>query len=144
MTTSTWTILWLDTNATDPESSFHKKIGETIQTFTDPNTCAQYIHSHPCQSIYLIVSGIFAKEIVPQIYHLSHLMQIYLFCGSISAYVSWGMDYLEKLLIFEHGDDVLERLWNDLNTNLRQLAAFYLSQAQEFKQRALQYHQTCG
>jgi hypothetical protein len=55
------------------------------------------------------------------------------------------MDYCDKLMIFDHGDDLLERLWKDLERNLREQAALYLKRAEEYKQRALQYKQpACG
>jgi hypothetical protein len=141
---SKYTIIWLDTNSTDTKSSFRIKLGDA-QTFTDADGCIKYIQSHPNEPIYLIVSGSFAKETVPEIYEASNLVQIFLFCGSVATYANWGMDYCDKLMIFDHGDDLLERLWNDLESNLRQQAALYLKRAEEYKQRALQYKQPpCG
>jgi len=141
---ATYTIIWLDTNSSDAKSSFRIKLGDA-QTFSDVDGCIKYIQSHPNEPIYLIVSGSFAKETVPEIYEASNLVQIFLFCGSVSTYAEWGMDYCEKLMIFDHGDDLLERLWNDLESNLRQKAALYLKSAEEYRQRALQYKQPpCG
>lgn len=141
---SDFTIIWLDTNASDTKSSFRIKLGDA-QTFTGVDSCINYIQSHPRESIYLIISGSLAKETIPEIYDASNLVQIFLYCGSVSAYAEWAMDYCEKLMIFEHGDDLLERLWKDVESNLRQQAALYSKRADEFKQRALQYKQpTCG
>jgi hypothetical protein len=48
-------------------------------------------------------------------------------------------------MIFDHGDDLLERLWKDLESNLRKQATLYSKRADEYKQRALQYKQpACG
>ncbi len=137
-------ILWLDTNSSDPNSSFRIKLGDVI-TFTAVNDCIQYIHEHPNQSVYLIVSGSFAKQVVPEIYESSNLVQIFLFCGSVASYSEWGMDYCDKLMIFDHGDDLLERLWNDLESHLRQQALLYMQYAEKYKQRALEFKQPpCG
>ncbi|CAF5143068.1 unnamed protein product, partial [Rotaria sp. Silwood1] len=46
-------------------------------------------------------------------------------------------------MIFDHEDDLLERLWNDLQTTLCEQAEQYLKRADEYKQRALQYKQPC-
>ncbi len=73
-----FTIIWLDTNSSDPKSAFRNKLGDA-QTFTDVNECIKYIQTHPNEPIYLIVSGSFAKEIVPKMYELSNLIQIFLF-----------------------------------------------------------------
>lgn len=141
--TANYTIIWLDTNASDPKSAFRIKLGDA-QIFTDVAGCVQYIQSHSNEPIYLIVSGSMAKETVPEIYEASNLVQIFLFCGSVATYSDWGMDYCEKLMIFDHGDDLLERLWNDLESKLREQAILYTKRADEFKQRALQYKQKCG
>jgi hypothetical protein len=138
-----YTVIWLDTNSSDPESNFRTKLGDA-ETFTNVNDCVRYIQSHPNEPIYLIVSGSFAKEAVPEIYESSNLAQIFLFCGSVSSYAEWGMDYCDKLMIFDHGDDLLERLWNDLESSFREQAKLFTKRAEEYKQRALQYKQPCG
>ncbi|CAF2610953.1 unnamed protein product [Rotaria sp. Silwood2] len=104
-----YNIIWLDANSSDAKSSFRNKRIDA-QTFTDVDHCIEYIRSHSNESIYLIVSGSLAKEIVPEIYEFSNLVQIFLFCGSISGYAEWAMDYRDKIMIFNHGDDLLERL----------------------------------
>ena len=139
-----YTIIWLDNNASDAQNSFRTKLGDA-QTFTDVDSCVHYIQSRPCESIYLIVSGSFAKQTVPEIYDASNLVQIFLYCGSVSTYSEWAMDYCDKLMIFDHGDDLLERLWNELESNLRQQAALYAQKADECKQQALKFKQpSCG
>ncbi|CAF3837411.1 unnamed protein product [Rotaria sp. Silwood1] len=136
-------IVWLDANSSDPISSFRTKLGD-VQTFTDVNNCIQYVQSHQNKPIYLIVSGSLAKEVIPEIYEFSNLVQIFLFCGSVSAYAEWAMDYCDKMMIFDHGDDLLERLWNDLQRKLQEQATLCLERAEEYKQRALQYKKSCG
>ncbi|CAF1355961.1 unnamed protein product [Adineta steineri] len=139
-----YTIVWLDTNASDPESSFRTKLGKA-QIFTDVNDCIKFIKSHSNKSTYLIVSGSLAKLVVPEVYDCSNLLGIFLFCGSVATYAEWAMDYCDKLMIFDHGDDLLVRLWRDLESNLREQATLHLRYAEEYKQRALQYKQRpCG
>ncbi len=139
-----FTIVWLDANSSDPQSGFRLKLGEMV-AFTNPNECIEYVESHPNELIYLVISGSFAKETIPQIYDCANLIQIYLFCGTVSAYSQWGADYCEKMYMFEHEDDVLVRLWTDLQIKLREKADLYLKKSDELKQRALQYKQpSCG
>ncbi|CAF1374138.1 unnamed protein product [Rotaria sp. Silwood1] len=140
---SQYSIIWLDVNSSDLKSSFRNKLVDA-QTFTNVDRCLEYIRYHSNESIYLIVSGSLAKEIVPEIYEFSNLIQIFLFCGSVSNYAEWAMDYRDKIMIFDHEDDLLERLWNDLQTTLCEQAEQYLKRADEYKQRALQYKQPCG
>ena len=65
--------------------------------------------SHENELIYLIVSGPLAKEIDPEIYSSSNLVKIFLLCGSITAYSQWALENYNKILIFNHEDDLLER-----------------------------------
>lgn len=140
----TFEIVWLDINASDPHSSFRHKIGQNAEIFTDTQHCLEFIQSHPTQAIYLIVSGHFAKEIIPLIFNLPQLVKFYVFCGSMINYVAWSLDYLEKVLVFEHGDDLLQRLWNDLARSYRAKGDGYQAQVKEFEERAAQYRKPCG
>ncbi|CAF3276219.1 unnamed protein product [Rotaria socialis] len=139
---SQFNIIWLDANALDSKSSFRSKLGAT-KLFTNVDSCVKYVESHSNEPIYLIVSGSFAKEVVPKIYDSPNLVQVFLFCGSVAAYAEWAMDYRDKLMIFDHGDDLLERLWNDLQTSLQEQAMACFKLANEYKQRALQFKQSC-
>ena len=47
-------------------------------------------------------------------------------------------------MIFDHEDDLLQRLWNDLADNLHAQATLCIKRAKEYTQRALQYRQPCG
>lgn len=139
-----FTILWLDSNSLDPMSSFRLKLGNA-KTFTDENDCVQYVQSHSNELMYVITSGSFAKSTIPQIYEYSNVIEIFLFCGSVAAYSEWGIDYCEKMLMFEHEDDLLGRLWKDFEKKLREEAELCLKKAAGFKQKALAYKQPpCG
>lgn len=139
-----FTIIWADSTALDPHNSFRSKLGDA-QIFTETSACLDYIKDHQCECIYLIVSGAFSKIIVPEVYQYSNLRGIFVFCGSVITYAEWALDYCDKLMIFDHGDDLLERLWNDIESNLRAQAALYTKYADECKGRALQYKQpSCG
>lgn len=137
-------IVWLDATAAEAESSFREKLGDA-QIFTEPTACVKYIQTHPSEFIFFIVSGSLAKETVPQVYEPENLVQIFLYCGSVSSYSEWGVDYCDKLMMFDHGDDLLERLWNDLDSHLRAQAKLFIQLADDYKQRALKYKQPpCG
>ena len=139
-----FSIIWLDVNATDPHSSFRSKIGQILNVFTNTQDCLDFIQTDSSQAIYLITSGSLGTEIVPKIYDLPQLVKIYLFCGSISTYLIWSLDYLDKVIIFEHGDDVLQRLWTDLAKYFRGGGDVYHSQVKEFEERAARYRKVCG
>ena len=139
-----YVIVWLDRDAANPENSFREQLGSNLQTFTDKDKCLQFIQSHSSSSIYLITSGSFAKQIVPEIFEIFQVVRFYILCGSILSHIEWAVDYDTQILMFEHGDDLLERLWTDLQLNLRQKGTLFFEEADACKNRAAQYRQTCG
>ncbi|UJR24701.1 hypothetical protein I4U23_006075 [Adineta vaga] len=142
-------IIWLDLNANDNVSSFRDKLvhnqSEYVKIFTDSQTCIEFIQSQVNKVIFFILSGSFGSQVVPIIYDLEQIYQIYLFCGSISAHVSWAVDYTDKMFMFEHEDDLLERVCKEIERYLRQKAKQYIAQADLFKGRAQVFKQeSCG
>ena len=140
------TIVWLDSNSIDPASSFRVKLNDhqDVQTFTDIHACVSYIKSHSEQMIFVIVSGCFASQIVPQIYEFSNVLMIFVFCASMKAHTDWAMDFCDKLRMFDHEDDLLQRLWSQIEEYLREEAKQCIKQANECKERAKQLQQSCG
>jgi hypothetical protein len=132
-------IVWLDINSTDPKSSLRQKLGEEARICTDADVCVRYIQEHSHQLIYLIVSGSLARKVVPNIYHLTHVMRILVFCGWISNHSQWAIDFIEKVLIFDHEDNLLECLWKELESDIRQYANRLLKYADTINQRAIKY-----
>lgn len=141
------TILWLDNSSESPVSSFRDKLSEhkLVRCFSKPDDCVDYIKAHLMQMMFLIVSGSFAENIVPQLTEYDTVKQIFVFCASIVAHAHWAVDYTDRLLMFDHEDDLLERLWREMEQHFRDIAEQCLRQAEEFKARADQYKQpSCG
>jgi hypothetical protein len=138
--------VWLDSNSIDSNSSFLIKLSasEYVETFTEVHPCIAYINSHPEQPIFFIVSGFFAPQIVPQIYESSNVLMIFVFCASMKAHTEWAMDFCDKLLMFDHEDDLLQRLWSQFEEYLQEQAKQYIKQADECKEHARRLKQSCG
>ncbi|CAF2162299.1 unnamed protein product [Rotaria magnacalcarata] len=66
------------------------------------------------------------------------------FCASIKAHADWAMDFCDKLMMFEHEDDLLQRLWSHIEEYLRNEAKQYMKQADEYTERANRFKQSCG
>ena len=138
-------ILWLDQHSNSTNSFSEKLLDyQSVQIFNELDQCIECIKNHPDQALFLITSGSFAKIIVPQINQYDCIKQIYVFCASVTVHVDWATDYVEKLLFFEHQDDLLERLWSDLEKYFRLLIEQCTIQADGMKQRVRQYKQVCG
>lgn len=142
-------IVWLDENANDSISSFRSKLTQyehqSVKIFTEINPCITFIQTNINQTIFFILSGSFGSKVVPIIYDYEHIHQIYLFCGSIKSHIGWAMDYTEKMLMFDHQDDLLQRLFKEIEEYLRQQAEKCLKQANLCKDRAQTFKQDkCG
>ncbi|CAF0988270.1 unnamed protein product [Adineta steineri] len=77
--------------------------------------------------------------------HYDHISQIYLFSASIASHTSWAIDYTDKILMFDHENDLLRRLFNDIEQHLRQQGEQYLKQTNHCKDYAELFKQDqCG
>ena len=54
------------------------------------------------------------------------------------------MDFCDKLMMFDHEDDLLQRLWSRIEEYFREQAKQCIKQADEYKERARQFKQPCG
>jgi hypothetical protein len=139
-------VIWLDANA-DSATSFRDQLlsYRSVQIFTKPEECVDYIKSHTMQHIFLIASGSLAEHVVPQINEYTNIKQIFVFCASMAAHTHWAMDYADILFMFDHQDDLLKRLWNEMEQHFREQAQEYIQQAEESKERAKRHKKpTCG
>ncbi|CAF3010056.1 unnamed protein product [Rotaria socialis] len=139
-------ILWLDRNV-DSTTSFLEKLSQYqwVQTFTEVDDCVEYIKSHMMQNLFVVASGSLAKFLVPQIHQSSNIKQIFIFSASMASHTEWAMDYIDELLMFDHPDDLLERLWITMGQFFREQAQLYIEQEEKSMERAKQYKQpSCG
>ena len=138
-------ILWLDQNSQSTES-FRKRLQdyEFVQTFNDIDTCLNYIETHRNTDLFLVASGTLAKMLVPRIVQYDWIKQIFVFCGVMLEHTDWASDYTDILLLFDHPDDLLERLWSGVGNHFRSLARHYTEQADLMNQLSKRYKQSCG
>ena len=139
-------ILWLDSNA-NSTTSFRDKLLQyrSVQIFTEPNECIDYIKTHLMQCLFLVASGSLAENVVPQVNECANIKQILVFCASMASHTHWAADYIDKLLMFDHQDDLLGRLWIEMEQHFREQAQECNQQAEESKERAKEYKQpSCG
>jgi hypothetical protein len=109
-------IIWVDSNGNDPNSSFRKKLieessqSQCVKIFTEIDSFLEFIQTNKSEKIFLILSGSFAEKVVPLIYDNENIYQIDLFCGSILSHSNWAIDFIDKMLMFDHEDDLKEFL----------------------------------
>jgi hypothetical protein len=140
-------ILWLDANSDSVTSSFRDKLSQYrwVQTFNKSSDCIDYIKAHLMETFFLITSGSLAEDLVEQVSEYGNIKQIFVFCASIASHTHWAMNYTDKLLMFDHEDDLLARLWIEIEQHFREQAQECIQQADELKKRAKQFKKlSCG
>ncbi|CAF1608457.1 unnamed protein product, partial [Adineta ricciae] len=63
---------------------------------------------------------------------------------SIDNNTKWTKEFSDKLLMFDEEDDLLERLWLQIEEYFREQARQFNEQADQYKQRAKKLEQSCG
>ena len=100
-TTKVYYLVWLDATleSKDIKIAAQKlsRIMSHVQEFKDVQQCKQYIHAMTKKgNIVLIVSGRLGREIVPQVYNLSHVTSIYIYCMDKDGNKQWA-DKFQKV-----------------------------------------------
>ncbi|CAF1464746.1 unnamed protein product [Adineta ricciae] len=140
-------LLFFSRCSNELTSSFYSKLNvhhENLQTFHDINLCIDYIKSHSSETIILVVSASLALKLVPEVYGLSSISMILMFCTSIDNDTKWTKEFSDKLLMFGEEDDLLKRLWLQIEEYFRKQAKQFSEQADQYKQRAKKLEHSCG
>jgi hypothetical protein len=125
-------IVWLDKHIgelgdNEKMKDRFRRVTRPLITFTEVQPTIDFIRQRQAvkRSVFLIVSGRLALEIVPQIYDLECVIQIFIFCGNMSKYIDWAAEYINKLLMFDSDEELLIRLTNEIAKYLMEEAKRY-------------------
>ena len=143
---STPKVILLELCSNESTSSFYSKLNvhENLQTFHDIDLCIDYIKSNSSETIILVLSRSLALKLVPEVYDLSNISMILMFCTPIDNNTTWAKKFSDKLLMFDEENDLLQRLWLQIEEYFRKQAKQFSEQADQYKQRAKKLEQSCG
>jgi hypothetical protein len=133
-------VMWLDKHIGEPGNNEtmknrFRRVTHPLETFTDSKSAIDSIHQQQAagKSVFLIVSGSLADEIVPKIFDCECVVQIFLFCANMQKYVAWAEPYINKLMMFDSDEELLIRLTNDIAKYLTEEANKYKQSGQKDK-----------
>jgi hypothetical protein len=95
----TFYLLWLDENINSIEENVNaqKKLRTVInelKTFENSKICEEYIRQiTDVNSIILVVSGRFGRELIPNIHDLIQLNAVYVYCANVKGNEEWAKNY---------------------------------------------------
>ncbi|CAM4936016.1 unnamed protein product [Rotaria socialis] len=92
-------LVWLDAHIDEKKEDFRnsftelRKLVVTLETFTEVNSCVEYLKSISDQKIFLIVSGSFGQTMVPFIHNMTQLDTIFVFCSNKDRHKVWAKEW---------------------------------------------------
>ena len=119
-------IVWLDAHIGQQDNcrALKDKFRELTNSFRVASTveeCRSFLPQIKDRKVFFIIQGSLSKAIVPDIEQIiPDEMEpvVYLFCFDTPKYVGFGLEHpciLDRGQIFDHQDDLLEKLTSDLN-----------------------------
>ncbi len=125
-------VMWVDKHIGVPGNNEmmkdrFRRVTYPLETFIDVQPAIDFIHQQQAaeKSVFLIISGSLAREIVPKIYDLDCVIQIFIFCANMKNHTAWAEQYIDKVLILESDEDLLIRLTNEIANYLKEEANKY-------------------
>ncbi|CAF0977434.1 unnamed protein product [Adineta ricciae] len=88
-------LVWLDSNIDENAPDWKNSIAQlqrfvnNINTFTDMNTCLEFLQSITDEKICMICSGILGKRMVPRVHSMSQIDSIFIFCHDQEQHDRW-------------------------------------------------------
>jgi tetratricopeptide (TPR) repeat protein len=93
-------LIWLDKNIDDINNNDCRnaitklrQVINVIDTFNNADKCIDFITDIRGEKIFIIVSGIFTKGVVPIIQDISQVSSVYIFCGNKTSYDQWAQHW---------------------------------------------------
>jgi len=119
-------IVWLDAHIGQQDNcrALKDKFRELTNSFRVASTveeCRSFLPQIKDRKVFFIIQGSLSEAIVPDIEQIiPDEMEpvVYLFCFDTPKYVGFGLEHpciIDRGQIFDHQDDLLEKLTSDLN-----------------------------
>ncbi|CAM2709760.1 unnamed protein product [Rotaria socialis] len=109
-------LVWLDSNIDETKDDCCRmitklrEIANTVNMFTDPDQCIQFLTDINDGKALLIVSGSFGQHVVPKIHNMPNIHAIFVFCGDKSRHKQWAEKWSKVTGIFTKINDICEHL----------------------------------
>lgn len=105
------TVIWLDEHSQNMDTKTRLRCFiNFLKTFTELDSCLQYIQSIPDEHIFVIVSGQLSSSLILSIQELPQILHIYIFCQHSEKYSS-----LKSSGIFTDQESLYHQLSKDVN-----------------------------
>jgi tetratricopeptide (TPR) repeat protein len=112
-------VIWLDSNMNETNDDYRnsltslRHIVNTIKTFTNTNSCIDFLIQIKDEKVFMIVSGALAQTTVPHMQPMSKIDSIYIFCGNKAKYELWAKEWIKVKGVFTQIEPICDSLKRD-------------------------------
>lgn len=109
-------LIWLDAHIDESNSDCHKSmtklrtIVDSIDIFTDPDRCLNFMTKIKGEKIFLIVSGGLGEHFVPRIHQMPGVDSIFVFCANKFRHEEWAKKFPKIVGVFTKIKHICEAL----------------------------------
>ena len=117
-------VIWLDEHIgevgnNEKMKERFRRITYPLHTFTNVSSTVAFIREQQANiSIFLIVSGKLAHEILPIVFPIECVIYIFIFCRDMMEHMDLASTYIEKVLMHDSNEDLLIDLTNEIAKQL--------------------------
>ena len=125
------TLIWLDENINDTDESNQTQrllceLNDSVQFYTNPYLCFDYLKSLVNEKILLIISGVLLKQYLPTIQSFTNIYSIFLFCNDRLEYISILNEYPNIIEIYTDEIHLIRSVSDNIHSVLKRTLAFTL------------------
>ncbi|CAF3943657.1 unnamed protein product, partial [Adineta steineri] len=113
--------VWLDNtaNSTEENKDIQKKLRliiKKLHMFDNVETCEKYLRNITKESVILIVSGAFGRQIIPKIHDLPQIIVFYVFCQNKKSNEEWTNKYNKLGIVCTSSSELISCISKDQST----------------------------
>ena len=92
---SNFLLVWLDTNTASSNKDSEKTLEQLrsvvndISLFTDTDECVAFLRDAQTEKAFIITSGSLGQALVPSVHSMTHVNDIFIFCGEPHRHEQW-------------------------------------------------------
>jgi tetratricopeptide (TPR) repeat protein len=114
-----FTLVWLDPTIDESNADFKHSLTQllqiinTINTFTDADSCIDYLTEIKDERVFMIVSDVLHQQLVPLIHEISQLYSIYVLCSNMITHEDWKNEWTKMKGVFTQIESICKLLEQD-------------------------------
>ena len=112
-------FVWLDANLDESTADFKnslerlRNVVASIITFQDVKECINFLNEMSQERVFVIVSGAFGQQVVPDLEDMPQVQSVYIFCGNKAIHEEWASKMPKVKGVFTEIESICKALQID-------------------------------